>query len=425
MGVLYGAICGAIMFGKISRVSSFANVLFSEPILIRYGTGLQEFHVAGRIGFPILEFRIVNRMHNKQGGEILNASVTCVAAIEESQASQSIRIAAKGGRRRRRHVFREPVRRHESLNSDDESARSRRSSAIGALLHPMASGGGRGDHSNRLRGFGVSSAALFSRHGQGHSDSSLNSGPHHAPELGRTQSLDARATPAGGAPRPFANRMDKQTARAVVEVVESGQKAALVDEGSPWVPRRIFSPIFVETPSHPFFRRAWIVRHTLDTTSPLLTSKVKRKIAANHGKWPSECNSYKFIRENVKFKQILVSFSGTSNSTGKSIYNQKVYEPEDVTVGYSFSRILHKDPDTGALHVREEFINDVNEQLGGGGEPLQQEPEGEQDNLLAQAFDAARFLRTNLRQRRSTANANIEDSEDSEVDSMQESDKMV
>eukprot|EP00957_Ditylum_brightwellii_P008068 611857-Ditylum_brightwellii.AAC.1 len=37
VGVLFAGFCGAILYGKVSRVQSIARVLFSDPIVIRYG----------------------------------------------------------------------------------------------------------------------------------------------------------------------------------------------------------------------------------------------------------------------------------------------------------------------------------------------------------------------------------------------------
>ena len=38
LGVLYAGFCGAILFGKVSRAQSRAQVLFSDPIVVRFGT---------------------------------------------------------------------------------------------------------------------------------------------------------------------------------------------------------------------------------------------------------------------------------------------------------------------------------------------------------------------------------------------------
>jgi hypothetical protein len=93
--VLYSGFCGAILFGKVLRIQSHAQVTFSDPIVIRYGPGLKESSgdrggrdasngdggpenghdteaVAEKMPCPVLEFRIVNRLYGEAGGEIMD-----------------------------------------------------------------------------------------------------------------------------------------------------------------------------------------------------------------------------------------------------------------------------------------------------------------------------------------------------------------
>ena len=81
---------------------------------------------------------------------------------------------------------------------------------------------------------------------------------------------------------------------------------------------------------HPFFRRVWFGRHSLDQNSPLLTSAARDKIKRNGGYWPVEWNNHWSIRENLNFRHILVCFSGTSNANAASVYAQKIYDLVDV-----------------------------------------------------------------------------------------------
>ena len=98
IGVLYSGFCGAILFGKVLRIQSHAQVSFSDLIAIRYGSGVEahieddedEYTESGRkkIPCPVLEFRIVNRLFNDIGGEIIDASLNVVASIEaDSEAA--------------------------------------------------------------------------------------------------------------------------------------------------------------------------------------------------------------------------------------------------------------------------------------------------------------------------------------------------
>jgi hypothetical protein len=85
LGVLYSGFCGAILFGKVLRIQSHAQVIFSDPIVIRYGSGVQqgadqdgalddEKDGPKRLPCPVLEFRVINRLFGETGGEIMDAT---------------------------------------------------------------------------------------------------------------------------------------------------------------------------------------------------------------------------------------------------------------------------------------------------------------------------------------------------------------
>jgi len=99
IGVLYSGFCGAILFGKILRIQSHAQVIFSDPIVIRYGSGVETHYNDDdddendekkkdipKIPCPVLEFRIINRLFNDVGGEIIDATLTAVASIDTDDA---------------------------------------------------------------------------------------------------------------------------------------------------------------------------------------------------------------------------------------------------------------------------------------------------------------------------------------------------
>jgi hypothetical protein len=101
IGVLYSGFCGAILFGKVLRIQSHAQVIFSDPLLIRYGSGVEnpdapDSSVASNnedesahIPLPVLEFRIVNRLFNEVGGEIMDAVLNVVANNNAASAEMS------------------------------------------------------------------------------------------------------------------------------------------------------------------------------------------------------------------------------------------------------------------------------------------------------------------------------------------------
>lgn len=104
------------------------------------------------------------------------------------------------------------------------------------------------------------------------------------------------------------------------------------------------------TQEHPFFKLLWLVRHVLDHDSPLLQAEARDLIRLNMGKWLEELNSAKMVRKVLKFDQLIVSLSGTSNVDSNSVYAQKVYNYGDVCVGYRFCHAMYHD-NSGCLAV--------------------------------------------------------------------------
>lgn len=94
IGVLFAGFSGAIIFGKVLRIQSQAQVRFSEHIMIRYGFDGKNRPSSGhglnskgsnpdKIACPILEFRIVNRLYNKPGCEIMDSNLNCMVLKTE------------------------------------------------------------------------------------------------------------------------------------------------------------------------------------------------------------------------------------------------------------------------------------------------------------------------------------------------------
>jgi len=306
LGVLYSGFCGAILFGKVLRIQSHAQVIFSDPIVVRYGSGMQEHcdeddgddeMSDSKIPCPVLEFCIINRLFGEPGGEIIDASLNVVANVNALDADPVLMDALHS--RRSKHL------RTYSYKHDDSE-------------HSMSSDSGHESHDSRLG----SSKGSFSR-----GSSIFNS------FLGRRH-------------------------HAVDE-----------DPSSTLVNKRIFSKMTIEPCEHPFFKRVWIGRHVLDGDSPLVRPRVKRLIRKNHGYWPERLNNYTAVRESLLFNQILVSLNGVSNLSASEVYAQKIYDFVDMNIGYQFVNTLYKDVE-GTLKVDTDLINDVREQHGGGGEPL-------------------------------------------------------
>ncbi|OEU06882.1 hypothetical protein FRACYDRAFT_213539 [Fragilariopsis cylindrus CCMP1102] len=307
VGILFSATFGAIFFAKVTRVSAFAQISFSDAIIVKYSTGLtgqqddddndenddgvsSEDDVStssltykrSKLPCPFFEFRIANRLHRTRGGEIIDASINIVASIDEKQAAA------------------------------------------------------------QLRGQSGADRDLFRN------------------DINIKQAKDA-------ARRMVLSYTSKQAAAAAA--ASAGLNLEEENKGADSIPKRVFAKLHVESQEHPFFNRIWNVRHVLDQTSPLLRPEAKELIRFNNGHWPNELNNANALRASIHFDQILVSFSGTSNVDANSVYSQKSYGFDDLCVGYAFVNMLYRERD-GSIGVDHRLLNDVNEQSGGGGEEL-------------------------------------------------------
>jgi hypothetical protein len=297
-GVLFASFISAIMFVKVARVQSIAQVEFCEPICIRYGSGVligtnddthkesedesESMEELNDLPCPVLEFRIANRMHHVHGGEIIDAEVNVVAVVCDTQEKSSM------------------------------------------LSNPANS----------------STAAMDDTAGKG---------------------AVADVLP-NSAAKPHPSSQEASMRKDAFEEDPSGYL----------VPKTMFCSVDCETHEHPFFKRVFLIRHRLDHTSPLLKEPVREMIKANEGNWPCELNSAYNVKSSMHFDQLLVSIKGTSNAEAKAVYARKMYEFADVVVGYQFVTMIYRDH-AGALRTNMGLLNDVVEQVGGGGEEIDAE----------------------------------------------------
>ena len=289
-------------------MQSHAQVVFSDPIVIRYGTGVSSAERdynsdddssddgSKRIPCPVLEFRIVNRLFGVTGGEIMDATLNVVANVDADDDSDSLQRIC------------------------EFSVRSRPRSIIS-------------------------------------NDSSSDNGSSSASEFFRVDSSTRQH---------YLDRFMKKPTRNL-----TSREPQRIDEDptSRLTSKQIFSKMTIEASDHPFFKRVWLARHKLDEYSPVLKPRVRRLIKRNGGRWPERLNSYVGIRDSLQFNQILVSLNGVSNISASEVYAQRIYDYVDINCGYQFVNLLYRDAD-GNLGVDIDLINDVREQNGGGGEPL-------------------------------------------------------
>ncbi|KAL9189546.1 hypothetical protein ACHAXT_009221 [Thalassiosira profunda] len=377
VGVLFAGFVGAIFFAKVSRISQRADVRFSDCLTVRFGSGvdvhavddeneqvtqsalnsrrakeeqqaeaaaenaspLQKFRKLAKKAakpspFPVITFRIANEMHNTPSGEIIGASVKAVVLMEstryEDQVSDDLAKQVNEDRNRR------------------ESKEAKTPAKLRASLHNRMS-----LRSNLTNGTDRTNETISGDRSSDHSDQSRKSsleGTENA--MTYLQGLNALA---------YKTRY-------------GGSKKMKIDEeeggvGSTIVPRMVFTNLKLETSEHPLFKRIWRFKHVIDAESPLLTPEAQKAILDNNGTWPWHWNHHEAVRRAIRFNQMVVSFTGISNISGASVYKQRVYDYVDTVVGYQFVNALYRGR-RGNLKVDLTLINDVAEQNGGGGEPL-------------------------------------------------------
>lgn len=287
---------------------------------------------------PIMEFRLANRLNGTVGGEILDASVNIVASIDASQAT---RPESQMRRRRGKKGKRKMPRRQPTVI--------------------------------RQRGSSVQKIA----------DDLLNTNDEE--ESKDTETEDDKSPFRSEFTIRRSNRHLNTKMAMPLQIIGPARQPFDEDPTGHLVPKRVFSKLEVESPDHPFFKRAWIVRHRLDQNSPLLTTEARQLMKNCNGGWPPQLNSAEGVRSAVKFDQVIVSMSGTSNADANSVYAQKVYEYVDISVGYCFVNLLYRDPVDEGLRADIRLINDVVEQAGGGGEDfraIQRQSSNRMSNVL-------------------------------------------
>jgi len=85
IGDLFQSFISVIIFSKVLRVQANAQVTFSNILIIRYGQGVisddnlnlekSKLLKFNRIPCPVLDILVVNRFHNYNGGEVMDASI--------------------------------------------------------------------------------------------------------------------------------------------------------------------------------------------------------------------------------------------------------------------------------------------------------------------------------------------------------------
>lgn len=94
VGVVFSSICGALIFAKVVRIQALAPVLFSDPMIVRYGPGVQKAFCkdcpSGKIPCPVLSFRLANVYTNRQGGELIDTKLKLKAIFHNGKGDLNL-----------------------------------------------------------------------------------------------------------------------------------------------------------------------------------------------------------------------------------------------------------------------------------------------------------------------------------------------
>jgi hypothetical protein len=258
---------------------------------------------------PILEFRLVNQLSNQNGGEIMNASLRMVGTTLASKVEDD--VISERHRKKKNAILTKvagKAKRRASKTALNASITAKRTGA--ALLgFPKSATKATGSMVQRLN-----KQLMRSPRGSSPANNGNGNGKDDAPYSERELEREIEKEIQARFEKQFEGAKDKLASLFDPD----GKQSVAVDEGTgSLAPRRIYHSLKIETDSHPFFKRVWTIRHVLDATSPLLSMTARRMIDANGGFWPQELNNYSDVRKHLNFHEVIVSFSGTANASGR------------------------------------------------------------------------------------------------------------
>ena len=375
VGVLFASFCGAVIVGKMTRAKSTASIRYSQRMVLRFGTGVMytdddddrcsdaddkpvSDYEKSRTRFPcpVLEFRVANSLFGNDDGEITNAKISVVGSTLADKDKEKERKSATGagsGKHSHRQSF--------AVLKDMRNSASLFIQKHSLSLHPSSTSG------RSTSGRSVSSTSS-----ENEKKSNEEKGAKKEKSvLLRVSSFSQAALEnvivKKKMMRPSVSGDDTAASEAPRKAAKEKTICVEEDPSGGLAPRKMFSSVRIESESHPFFKRVWTIRHVLNAESPLLSATASRMVKESRGLWPVEACNAEFIREHVKFHQMIVSMSGTTGAS--KVYGLNVYEYRNLHVGYTFAPILLTALD-GKLDVDIDRIDNIREQRGGGAEPI-------------------------------------------------------
>ena len=296
LGLLYISTAGAIIFGRVTQFQNNAQVKFSSLIIVRYGAdakNVMDGYSSGssdssddeddddEIPCPILILRVANLLHCQTRRQIVQANMNAVATVDVKNAMG------------------------ETTTSDTQ-------------------------HRHALKSI----------------RQKVSPGDNKIPDSWKNVHLQKRF------PKPLKKLTSKKRNdfnnfnTPNQSLVRSRSSMLTVDGISDNVHTQnntanlVFANVPLTPKSHPCFTTVWRVMHELNESSPLISKALRKEIAENGGNWPIRLCNRKAVTDSIDFDQLMVSFTGMSAATGSEVSCSKVYEKENVKVGFQFNGIV-------------------------------------------------------------------------------------
>lgn len=334
IGLLYAGICTAIMFGKIGRIQSHAQVTFSDVMCVEYGKEVEP-------SSPLPQSSHGGRDSNRYP-RIFSIPKT-TSGLRKSQFKNHVGV---------------PLDTNEAVINEADEEKDE-------------------DESSRATGDGKSNHGLSEEDENTYTDENSNENEYDDESYDSTSiegsSLDVRSKRKRILCPVLRFQLVNQLANDPGGEILDAHLNFMVrkeKESYPYEPIARFLKVELEEANHPFFNRVWHGRHVLNEDSPLVSMVARQRIRENDGYWPSDLNDPDSVRLHLRFSSVIVTMTGISSISAESVQISKRYYHHDVVIGYQFAPLLYKTNDADKLRVDMTLINDVVEQEWSVGEIL-------------------------------------------------------
>jgi len=317
IGLLYAGMCTAIMFSKVGRIQSHAQVTFSDTICVVYG----KEKMTEDVKKTVLKLAVSKRFSyrgstvEKNENEDEEPGEDQLGTVEEEDGDEEL------GQDRLDDSEKKVAFTDDDYADDDNDHKD------GYLHYPL---------SNSPQ------------------DGLTNNNKQFLCPVITFQLINQLCNEGGG------------------EILDANMNVMVrkEEESYPYEPIARFLRVQLEEPSHPYFNRVWHGRHVLNQNSPLVSVEARNRIRMNGGCWPPELNDPESIRRHLRFSSLIITMTGVSNVSAESVQISQRYYHHDMLVGYNFAPLLFKQEGSEMLKVDMSLANDVVEQSLLGGEKL-------------------------------------------------------